>query len=84
MQYRLQFDDDGRPRMYVFENCKAFRRTMPLMMYDENKVEDINTDLEDHVADEVRYMCMEYVVQPMQAPAKKVKMLDPLEDHSWD
>lgn len=83
VQYRLQFDEDGRPRLYVFENCKAFRRTIPLMMYDENRVEDIDTDLEDHIADETRYMCMEYVVKPMAAPAREVKMLDPLEDN-WN
>lgn len=48
VQYRLQFDHEGRTRLHVFENCKAWRRTMPLMMYDEHKVEDLDTDLEDH------------------------------------
>ena len=48
VHYRLQFDDNGYARMYVFDNCKAFIRTIPLMMYDEHKVEDLDTDLEDH------------------------------------
>ncbi len=30
--YRLQFDHNGYSRMYVFDNCKAFIRTIPLMM----------------------------------------------------
>ena len=34
--------------MYVFKNCKAFIRTMPLLMYDEHKPEDLDTDGEDH------------------------------------
>jgi hypothetical protein len=44
--------------MYVFENCKAFIRTIPALQYDDHKVEDLDTDGEDHVADEVRYFCM--------------------------
>ena len=34
--------------MYIFKNCKAFIRTIPLLMYDEHKVEDLDTDGEDH------------------------------------
>jgi hypothetical protein len=62
--YRLQFDEDGRPMMYVFESCKAFLRTVPLMVYDEHRPEDLDTDMEDHVADEWRYMCMARPITP--------------------
>lgn len=58
MHYRLAFDESGYPMMYVFSNCKAFIRTIPALQYDEHKVEDLDTDGEDHVADEVRYFCM--------------------------
>ena len=54
--YRLQFDEDGYPRMYVFNTCRAFIRTIPMLMYDEHKVEDLDTKMEDHCADEWRYM----------------------------
>ena len=64
VHYRLAFDEHGIPMMYVFRGCKAFIRTIPLMMYDEHKVEDLDTDLEDHVADEVRYMCMSRPIKP--------------------
>ena len=64
VHYRLAFDAHGVPMMYVFRGCKAFIRTIPLMMYDEHKVEDLDTDLEDHVADEVRYMCMARPIKP--------------------
>lgn len=64
MHYRFQFDENGIPMMYVFKNCKAFIRTIPLMIYDEHAVEDLDTTLEDHVADECRYMCMSRPIKP--------------------
>lgn len=70
VHYRLAFDENGFPEMYVFKNCKAFIRTMPLLMYDEHKPEDLDTDGEDHVADEVRYFCMSRPIKP-RLPAKK-------------
>ena len=76
--YRLQFDESGYPRMYVFENCKEFIRTIPLMMYDEHRVEDLDTDLEDHIADEWRYMCMAKPIKPLRPVEQKVILNDPL------
>ena len=64
VHYRLAFDDNGFPMMYVFSNCKAFIRTIPLLQYDEHKPEDLDTDGEDHVADEVRYFCMSRPIKP--------------------
>lgn len=64
--YRLQFDDDGYPRMYVFDTCKGFIRTIPGLMYSETKPEDLDTDGEDHIADEWRYMCMSRPIKPIQ------------------
>lgn len=77
--YRLQFDERGVPQMYVFSNCEAFRRTVPTLMYDDVKVEDINTKMEDHVADEWRYMCMARPTRPTMAPQTKPKLIDPLD-----
>lgn len=79
VHYRLRFDDNGVPMMYIFRNCKAFIRTIPLMTYDEHKPEDIDTKLEDHVADEVRYMCMARPMKPLKPVEKKPKIYDPLE-----
>ncbi len=67
VHYRLAFDENGFPMMYVFKNCKAFIRTIPLLMYDEHKPEDLDSDGEDHVADEVRYMCMSRPIKPRAA-----------------
>ena len=77
--YRLQFDENGYSRMYVFDNCKAFIRTVPLMMYSTRLPEDLNTDLEDHVSDEWRYMCMSRPVKPLAPVNKEERILvDPL------
>lgn len=79
VHYRLQFDDNGYPRMYVFNNCKQFIRTMPLMMYSQTHPEDLDTTLEDHIADETRYMCMSKPIKPMIAAQEKPVISDPLD-----
>ena len=78
VHYRFQFDDNGYPRMYIFNNCKAFIRTIPLMMYSETHPEDLDTKLEDHCPDEVRYMCMSRPISPIIPPERKVIISDPL------
>ena len=62
--YRLQFDEAGIPMLYVFDTCRAFLRTVPQMTYDQNRPEDLDTALEDHVCDEWRYMCMARPIAP--------------------
>ncbi len=64
VHYRLAFDENGFPMMYIFKNCKAFIRTIPLLQYDDRKVEDLDTEGEDHVADEVRYFLMSRPIKP--------------------
>ena len=78
VHYRLQFDENGFARMYVFDTCKAFIRTIPQMMYSPTRPEDLDTSLEDHVADEVRYLCMSKPVKPVIAEAPRVQLSDPL------
>ena len=67
VHYRLAFDENGFPMMYVFDTCKAFIRTMPTLMYDDHKPEDLDSDGEDHVADEVRYFLMSRPIKPRAA-----------------
>ena len=76
--YRLQFDGEGYSRMYVFEGCEAFLRTIPLMQYHRSKPEDLDTTLEDHVADEWRYLCMSRPVAPLRPAVKRDFVNDPL------
>ena len=79
VHYRLQFSPEGYPRMYIFRNCKGFIRTMPGLMYSDTKPEDLDTDGEDHIADETRYMCMSRPVMPLYAEQPEVLISgDPL------
>lgn len=77
--YYLQFDENGYSRMYVFSNCKAFIRTIPLLLFDEHKPEDVDSDMEDHVADEWRYFAMSRPIKPMRPVVKKSIFFDPLD-----
>lgn len=58
IHYRLRFDENGIPMMYVFNTCKDFIRTIKSLVYDVYNIEDIDTSSEDHIYDETRYMCM--------------------------
>jgi hypothetical protein len=40
---------------YVMDNCKAFVELVPTLPRDEDKPDDVDTDAEDHLYDEVRY-----------------------------
>lgn len=77
--YRLQFDQKGFPRMYVFSSCKHFLRTIPLMMYDKHHLEDLDTTLEDHISDEWRYAVMSRPIEPMRPVEAKKVFYDPLD-----
>lgn len=79
VHYRLAFDAEGYPMMYVFRGCKAFIRTMPLLMYSTTHPEDLDTAMEDHVADETRYFCMSRPIAPRVTVDKKPIFSDPLE-----
>ena len=75
---RLKFDENGYARLYVFNTCKHSIRTMQLMMFDDHKVEDLNTDLEDHIPDTIRYFCMSNPVAPLLNNTKYEPVMDPL------
>lgn len=62
--YYLAFDESGFPMFYVFKNCKNFIRTIPLLQYDDHRVEDIDTTQEDHIADAWRYFLMSRPIKP--------------------
>jgi hypothetical protein len=58
-QLRARLKGDGeRPAIYFFANCKDTIRTLPALQHDDMRPEDVDTEGEDHAADEVRYACM--------------------------
>ena len=66
MHYRLAFDTNGYPQMYITTDCKDAIRTIPLMQYDEHKPEDLSTEMEDHACDEIRYFCQSRPIKPVE------------------
>lgn len=54
-QVRYRLDND---LLIFFNTCTHTIRTLPAMQYDEHKLEDLNSDMEDHAVDETRYACM--------------------------
>ena len=79
VHHRLAFDEDGVPMLYVFDTCKHFIRTVPNLVYDETNVEDIDTDGEDHIYDELRYVCMKNPIAARIRAVPVVKPYDPLD-----
>jgi hypothetical protein len=47
----------GRPMIYCFSTCKDSIRTIPVLQHDLRRAEDLDTDAEDHAADDWRYAC---------------------------
>lgn len=78
LHHRLAFDENGIPMLYVFDTCKHFIRTVPNLVYDETDVEDVDTDGEDHIYDQCRYVCMRNPIAPRIETAKVIKPYDPL------
>jgi hypothetical protein len=55
---RLRGDADGKPLLYVFNICVDCIRTLPAAPRDAALWDDIDTDYEDHILDELRYASM--------------------------
>ena len=59
---------DGAPMLYVFETCRDFIRTVPVVQHDPARPEDVDTAAEDHVADETRYACLSRPLEAKHPP----------------
>jgi len=46
-----------KPGLFISEVCRHWLRTMPSLPRDEKDPDDVDTDAEDHIADETRYRC---------------------------
>jgi len=65
------------PMLYVLECCEDSIRTIPVLQHDEKDPEDLDTDAEDHAADEMRYACMSrpWVPKGIPVPASTLPKL---------
>jgi len=57
---RLKLPDDVNemPMMVVYQSCTQFIRTIPALATDDDNIEDIDTDQEDHIYDEACHIAM--------------------------
>lgn len=58
MRQRLKGDEEGRAMVFCFSTCRDSIRTIPILQHDEARPEDLDTDMEDHAADDWRYAMM--------------------------
>lgn len=57
-QLRQRLIGDDGPGILFFSTCRDTIRTLPALQHDDARPEDVDTDGEDHAADETRYACM--------------------------
>jgi len=74
----LAFAPDGRPWLQVFSTCYHFIRTIPSLVYDTRRIEDVNTRGEDHAYDSTRYFLMS---RPGKAVTAKREISSPVRYH---
>ena len=59
----LNYAENEEPKFKVFSTCKEFIRTIPSLVHDDKRPEDMDTTGEDHHADQWRYL-MHYIARP--------------------
>ena len=83
LRHRL-IGEDERPMIVFFDTCRDIIRTLPTLQHDPDRPEDLDTDSEDHAADEVRYACAS---RPWVMSAPKPKPILGMEhatmNHLW-
>ena len=66
--------------LYVFRSCREFVRTLPILQYSRTSPEDVDSEGEDHIADETRYLCMLVPMSGAHTHARRVSTVwDPLD-----
>ena len=70
-QVRGRLRGDGeKPALLMFSTCTDAIRTLPALQHDGARPEDLDTEGEDHAADEIRYACMS---RPYTPPAVVIR-----------
>lgn len=69
--------EDGRPMIYCFDTCVDSIRTIPALQHDKDRIEDLDTEGEDHAGDDWRYACMSRpYTKPAPEPEKPIRGAD--------
>lgn len=77
MRILLQPDQNNFVKLTCSPTCKDSIRTIPTLIYDETKTEDLDSDGEDHAADEWRYAVM-------SRPVNAIKKEEPVMRYSME
>jgi hypothetical protein len=57
------------PKIYIFaDRCPNLCRTLPMMMGDKSRPDDIDTDQEDHAVDALKYLLLDWPVNTTAKP----------------
>jgi hypothetical protein len=78
MRGRFMGDEDGNPMIVCFSTCHDSIRTIPALQHDKSRPEDLDSDMEDHAADEWRYGCMS---RPWVRKPKSTDTRNPRDDY---
>jgi len=74
MHQYLYFDDNNAPKMLYFKTCKESIRTLPSLIHDDIRPEDLDTGGEDHAADTDRYMLMAMHERKTAKPLSEIEL----------
>jgi hypothetical protein len=58
------------PGLFIFNTCRQFIRTFPVLPRSDRDPDDIDTDAEDHIADESRYRILEVKREASAVPLR--------------
>ena len=70
-------ESEGVPMIYFFDTMTHTIRTLPLLQHDSSNIEDLDTNMEDHAADALRYICMTRPVVRTKPKKAKARFIDP-------
>ena len=73
MHQYLRWDDKTKPKMQHFSTCVNSIRTIPALIHDEIRPEDVDTDGEDHAADADRYFLMSLHERASHKPKTEIE-----------
>lgn len=66
--------DSGLPMLYFCDSCEDTIRTLPTLQHDDTDPEDLDTEAEDHAADETRYAVMSRPWIPRITPLRAARL----------
>jgi len=79
MHQYLRHDKTTEPKLKFFNTCHNAIRTIPTLIHDEKRPEDLDTTGEDHAADAIRYLLQTFrerkTKKPLNATQKKILQL---------